>query len=111
MGQGYIQNEGAPWGWQSAGLSYSEGSFYILYMGTVGGIGKEPILWKSDPENRGLNLILYIPGRVQHKFQDPFKMIFLEKNALDCEIWIGERQSAFNKNDFSCVPVHDFLSY
>ena len=80
-------------------------------MGSLGGIGKQPISGKSKPENRGLDLILYIPGRVLHKFQAPFKMIFLEKNALDCEIWIGKRQSAFNKNDFSCVPVHDFLSY
>ena len=57
-------------------------------MGNVGGLGKEPICSKSKPENRGLDLILYIPRRVQHKFQAPFKMIFLEKNALDCEIGV-----------------------
>ena len=114
MGQGFIPNEGAPWGWQSAGFSHFGGIFYILYMGTVGGIGKEPISWKSKPENRGLNLILYIPRRVQHKFQAPFKMIFLEKNALDCEIWIGKRQSAFNLKWFfmcprSCTQIIFFL--
>ena len=83
-------------------------------MGSIGGLGKQPISWKSKPENRGLNLILYIPGRVQYKFQAPFKMIFLEKNALDCEIWIGRRQSVFNKNDFLYVPFqmysNNFLS-
>ena len=31
-------------------------------------------------------------------------MIFLEKNALDCEILIGSRQSALNKNLSSNVP-------
>ena len=95
-------------------LSHFGGIFYILYMGTVGGIGKEPISWKSKPENRGLNLILYIPRRVQHKFQAPFKMIFLEKNALDCEIWIGKRQSAFNLKWLfmcprSCIQIIFFL--
>ena len=84
-------------------------------MGTVGGLGKEPISWKSKPENRGLNLILHIPGQVQYKFQAPFKMIFLEKNSLDCEILIGNRQRAFNKNDSSNVPplmyANNFLSY
>ena len=88
------------------GLSHFWVIFYILYMGTVGGIGKEPISWKSQPENRSLNLILYIPRRVQHKFQAPFKMIFREKNAVDCEIWIGKRQKAFNLKWFLCVPVH-----
>ena len=84
-------------------------------MGSIGGLGKQPISWKSKPENRGLNLILYIPGRVQYKFQAPFKMIFLEKNALDCEILIGNRQSAFNKNKFSNVSTfmysNNFLYY
>ena len=75
----------------------------MLYMGTVGGLGKEPILWKSEPENRGLNLILYIPKRVLHEFQAPFKMIFFEKNALDCVILIVMRSI---KNHFLCVPCH-----
>ena len=57
-----------------------------------------------------------MPRWLQHKFQAPFKMIFLEENALDCEIWIGRRQSVFNKNDFLYVVFHfmysnDFLSY
>ena len=68
------------------------------------GVGKEPISSKSKLGNHCLNLILHIPGQVQYKFQAPFKMIFLEKNALDCEIWIGRRQSVFNKNDFLYVP-------
>ena len=83
-------------------------------MGSVGGIGKQSISWKSEPENWGLNLILYIPGRVQHKFQAPFKMIFLEKNALDCEILIGNRPSAFNENKSANVSSilysNNFLS-
>ena len=32
-------------------------------------------------------------------------MIFLEKNALDCEIWIGKRQSAFRKILFFMCPL------
>ena len=57
-------------------------------MGTVGGLGNEPISSKSKLENHCLNSILHIPGQVQYKFQDPFKMIFLEKNAVDCEIGV-----------------------
>ena len=113
--QGDIPNTWAPRGRQSAGLSHFGGNFYILYMRTVGGLGKEPISWKSEPENRGLNLILHIPGQVRYKFQAPFKMIFLEKKALDCEIWIGNRQRAFNKNYSWNVPslmyANNFLSY
>ena len=79
------------------------------------GVGKEPISSKSKFVNHCLNLIPHIPGQVQYKFQAPFKMIFLEKNALDCEIWIGKRQSAFNKNYFpnvsSFMYSNDFLSY
>ena len=114
MGQGGIPNEGAPWGWQSAGLSHFGGNFYILYMRTVGGLGKEPISSKSKLGNHWLNLILHIPGRVQYKFQAPFKMIFLEKKALDCGILIENWQRAFNKNDSSNVPSlmysNNFLS-
>ena len=84
-------------------------------METVGCLGKQPFSWKSKPENQGLNLILYIPGRVQYKFQTPFKMIFLEKNAFDCEILIVSRQRAFNKNYSLNVPSfiyeNNFLSY
>ena len=79
------------------------------------GLSKEPISSKSKLGNHGLNLILHIPGQVQYKFQGPFKMIFLEKNALDCEIWIGKRQSAFRKNLFFYVSPsmysNNFLSY
>ena len=60
----------------------------MLYMGTVGGLGKEPIYSKSKLGNHCLNLILHIPGEVQYQFQAPFKMIFLEKNALDRGIWV-----------------------
>ena len=67
-------------------------------METVGGLCKEPIYSKSKLGNHCLNLLLHIPGEVQYQFQAPFKMIFLEKNALDCEILIGNRPSAFNKN-------------
>ena len=77
-------------------------------MGSVVGLGKEPISSKSKLGNHCLNLILHILEQVQYKFQAPFKMIFLEKNALDYEIWIGMRQSAFNINYFLCVPAHVF---
>ena len=111
--QGDIPNTWALRGRQPAGLSHFGGNFYILYMRTVGGIGKQPFSWKSKPENRGLNLILHIPGRVQYKFQAPFKMTFFEKNVLDCEILIGNRQRAFNKT--SNVPAfmyaNNVLSY
>ncbi len=78
----------APRGRQSERLGYFGGIFYILYMGTVGGFGKKPISPKSKLGNHCLNLILHIPGQVQYKFQTPFKFIFLEKNALDCGIWV-----------------------
>ena len=68
------------------------------------GLGKEPISSKSKLGNQCLNLILHIPGQVQYKFQVHFKMIFLEKNALDCEILIANRQRAFNENYSSNVP-------
>ena len=113
--QGDIPNTWALRGRQPAGLSHFGGNFYILYMRTVGGIGKQPFSWKSKPENQGLNLIVYIPGRVQYKFQAPFKLIFLEKAALDGEILIGNGQRAFNKNYSSNVPslmyANNVLSY
>ena len=113
--QGDIPNTWAPRGLQSAGLDHFGVIFYILYIGTIGGLGKEPISSKSKLGNHCLNLILHIPGRVQYKFQAPFKMIFLEKKALDCGILIGNRQRAFNKNDSSNVSSlmysNNFLSY
>ena len=84
--QGNIRNERAPRGRQSVSLSHLGVIFYIIYMGTVGGVGKEPICSKSKVGNHCLNLILHIPGEEQYKFQVPFKMIFLEKNALDSRI-------------------------
>ena len=115
IGQGNIPNTRAPRGRQSAGLNHFWGIFYILYIGTIGGLGKEPISSKSKLGNHCLNLILHIPGRVQYKFQAPFKMIFFEKNALDCGILIGNRQRAFNKNDSSNVSSliysNNFLAY
>ena len=115
IGQGNIPNTRAPRGRQSAGLNHFGVIFYILYIGTIGGLGKEPISSKSKLGNHCLNLILHIPGRVQYKFQAPFKMIFLEKNTLDCGILIGNRQRAFNKNYSSNVPslmyANNVLSY
>jgi len=83
---GDIPHERVSRGRQSTCHSHFGGIFYILYMGTVGGFRKEPIYSKSKLGNHWLNLILHIPGEVQYKFQVPFKMIFLEKNALDSRI-------------------------
>ena len=115
IGQGDIPNTWAPRGRQSAGLNHFGVILYMLYIGTVGGLGKEPISSKSNLGNHCLNLVLHIPGQVQYKFQAPFKMIFLEKKALDCEILIGNRQRASNKNHSWNMPslmyANNFLSY
>ena len=107
--KGDIPHERVTRGRQSAWVRYFGVILYILYRANVVGVGKEPISSKSKLGNHCLNLILQIPEQVQYKFQATFKMIFLEKNALDCEILIGNRPSAFNKNCFSkCVPLHVF---
>ena len=86
VGKVIFPHKRAPRGRHKVYLSHFGGIFYILYMGNVGGLGKEPIYSKSKLGNHCLNLILHIPGEVQYQFQAPFKMIFLEKNALDCRI-------------------------